>query len=72
MFHRSDTVDDAYSYLTSWLTENVLNVTEGLGDDVRNLCAGAANPRRKLRDLAAVACGVFAFEMLWPVTSSAR
>ena len=25
LFYRSDTVDDAYSYLTSWLTKNVLN-----------------------------------------------
>jgi uncharacterized protein (TIGR00730 family) len=24
LFHRSDTVDDAYSYLTTWLTKNVL------------------------------------------------
>ena len=25
LFHRSDTVDDAYEYLTSWLSKNVLN-----------------------------------------------
>jgi uncharacterized protein (TIGR00730 family) len=25
LFHRSDSVDDAYDHLTSWLTENVLN-----------------------------------------------
>lgn len=25
LFHRSDTVDDAYQYLTSWLTQNVLS-----------------------------------------------
>ena len=25
LFHRSDTVDDAFDFLTSWLTKNVLN-----------------------------------------------
>ena len=31
LFHRSDTVDDAYDYLTSWLTKNVLSVDQPAG-----------------------------------------
>jgi len=31
LFHRSDTVDDAFGYLTSWLTQNVLNDSHAPG-----------------------------------------
>ena len=31
LFYRCDSVDDAYEYLTSWLTQNVLNVDHGPG-----------------------------------------
>ncbi|MEQ1892697.1 MAG: LOG family protein [Planctomycetota bacterium] len=33
LFHRSDTVDDAYEYLTSWLTKNVLNDSNAPGGE---------------------------------------
>jgi uncharacterized protein (TIGR00730 family) len=33
LFHRSDTVDDAYEYLTGWLTKNVLNDSSAPGGE---------------------------------------
>ena len=28
LFYMTDSVDDAYEYITTWLTENVLNVED--------------------------------------------
>lgn len=45
LLHRSDTVDDAFEYLTSWLSKHALKVTEGLGVPVAAEESAPESPR---------------------------
>jgi uncharacterized protein (TIGR00730 family) len=46
LFHRSDSVDDAYDYLTTWLTQNVLSAGADERQGVRPRQHGASAPEK--------------------------